>query len=93
MSKQRDPEASIWTQDGGKWVVEKALQLGIHSLYRSPNIVKMFKNIFKWAGLIVRMEDCRNHLVRPRHRWEDMLEYRIDIVNWINSAQDRDCWR
>jgi hypothetical protein len=34
---------------------------------------------------------------RPRRRWEDNIrmdlnEIGIDTRNWVDSAQDRDCW-
>ena len=37
-------------------------------------------------------------LGRPRRRWEDTIridlkEIRINMRNWVVSAQDRDCWR
>ena len=35
---------------------------------------------------------------RPRRRWEnnirmDLEEIGINAGNWVDSAQDRDCWR
>ena len=37
-------------------------------------------------------------LGRPRRRWEDNIrmdikEIGINTRNWVDSAQDRDCWR
>ena len=37
-------------------------------------------------------------LGRPRCRWEDNIrmdleEIGINAGNWVDSAQDRDCWR
>ena len=37
-------------------------------------------------------------LGRPRHRWEDNIrmdleEIGINAGNWVDSAQDRNCWR
>ena len=37
-------------------------------------------------------------LGRSRHRWEDNIrmdlrEIRINMRNWVDSAQDRDYWR
>ena len=37
-------------------------------------------------------------LGRPRRRWDDNIrmsleEIGISLGNWVNSAQDRDCWR
>ena len=36
-------------------------------------------------------------LGRPRRRWEDNIrinlkEIGINMRNWVDSAQDRDCW-
>ena len=35
---------------------------------------------------------------RPRRRWEDNIrmdleEMGINAGNWVDSAQDKDCWR
>ena len=35
---------------------------------------------------------------RPRHRWEDNIrmefeEIGINLGNWVDSAQVKDCWR
>ena len=57
----------------------------LHSLYRSPNIVKMIKSRrLRWTGHVARMEEGRSAfkiltgkptgkrpLGRPRRRWED----------------------
>ena len=37
-------------------------------------------------------------LGKPRRRWEDTIrmdleEIGINAVNWVDSAQDRNCWR
>ena len=37
-------------------------------------------------------------LGRPRLRWEDNIrmdleEIYMNVGNWVDSAQDRDCWR
>ena len=64
--------------------MEKVPQRELHSLYRSPNIVRVAKSeILTWAGHVARMEECKNAfkiltgtlagkrpLGRPRHRWE-----------------------
>ena len=46
----------------------------LHSLYRSPNIVRVIKaRRMRWAGLVARMEDggvLSKILGRPRRRWE-----------------------
>ena len=78
-----------------------------HSLYRSPNIVRVIKSItLRWAGHVARMEEGRSAfkptrkrpLWRPRRRWEDNIrmdleEIGINAGNWIDSAQDRNYWK
>jgi hypothetical protein len=60
----------------------------LHSLYSSPNIVRMFKSRrFRWAGHVARMGEGRGvyrvsvwrpegkrPLGRPRRRWEDNIK-------------------
>ena len=56
----------------------------LHSLYRSPNIVKVIKSSLRWAGHVARIDEGRSvlknstgkptgtiSLGRPRRRWED----------------------
>ena len=81
----------------------------LHSLYLSPNIVRVIKSRrLIWAGHIARMEEGRSAfkiltetparkriLGMPGHRREDII--RMDLkeigINWVDSAQDRDYWR
>ena len=63
----------------------------LHSLYRSPNIVRVIKSTrLRWAGYVARMEEGRSAfkiltgkptgkrpLGRPRRRWEDNI--RMDL--------------
>ena len=57
----------------------------------------------RWAGHVARMEDDRSAfriltgtpagkrpLGSPRM---DLKEIGINTKNWVDSAQDRDCWR
>ena len=62
-----------------------------HSLYRSPNIVRVIKSRrLRWVGHVARMEEGRSvfkiltgkptgkrPLGRPRRRWEDNI--RMDL--------------
>ena len=59
----------------------------LHSLYRSPNIVRMIKfRRLRWAGHVARIEEGRSTfeiltgkptekrtLGKPRRRWEDNI--------------------
>ena len=65
----------------------------LHSLYRTPNIVRVIKSRrLRWAGYVARMEEGRiafkiltgrhtskgkRPLERPRRRWEDHI--RMDL--------------
>ena len=58
---KQDPEANIWAQEGwvGEW--RRLHNEEIHSLYRSPNIVRVFKyRILRWAGHVARIEVSRS---------------------------------
>ena len=94
--------ANIWAQE---WGVENE---ELHSLYRSPNIVRVIKSRrLRWAGHVARMEEGRSAIniltgkptgKSPRCRWEDNIrmdlkEIGITTRKWVNSAQDRDYWR
>ena len=69
----------------------------LHSLYRSPNTVKIIKSRrLRRAGHVVRLEDRssfkmligtptgKRTLRRPRHRWEDNIKINIKEII-INS--------
>ena len=61
----------------------------------------------RWAGHVARMEEGRiltgkptgkRPLGSPRRRWEDNIRMDLEEIginegNWVDSAQDRDCWR
>jgi hypothetical protein len=77
----------------------------LHSLYSSPNIVRMIKSRrMRWAGhvacmgrVLVGKPKGKRPLGRPRHRWEDNIklglrEIGINGANWIQLAQDRVPW-
>ena len=73
----------------GEWI--KLHNEELHSLYRSPIIVRLMKSRrLRWAGDVARMKEGRNALNiltgtptrkrplrRPRCRWEDNI--RIDF--------------
>ena len=80
--------------------------IALHSLYRSPNVVRMIKSRrLRWAGHVARMEESRDAFkiltgkpTGKRRRWEDNVgmdleEIGINAGNWVDSAQDRDYWR
>ena len=66
----------------------------LHSLYRSPNIVKVIKSKrLRWAGHVARMEEGRSAfkiltgkptgkrpLGRPRRRWENNIRMDLEEI-------------
>jgi hypothetical protein len=85
-----------------KWLnVEwrRLLNEELHSLYRSPNIVKVIKSRrLRWAGHIARMEESgsgfkiitgkptgKRTLGRPRCRWEDNIRMDLEDIG-INAG-------
>ena len=47
----KDPEENIWAQENGEW-------RRLHSLYRSPNIVRVIKSRrLRWTAYVARMEE------------------------------------
>jgi hypothetical protein len=53
------------------------------------------RNVYR---LLVRKPEGKRPLGRPRRRWidnikMDLLELRVDVVDWIGLAQDRYSWR
>jgi hypothetical protein len=95
------------TEEDGSW--KKLHNDELHSLYSSPNIVRVIKWRIKWAGHVARMEEGRGvyrvlvgrpeePLGRPGRRWEDNIkidlrEIGIDGATWIQLPQDRVQWR
>jgi hypothetical protein len=80
----------------------------LHSLYSSPNIVRVIKSRrLRWVGHVACMGEGRGvyrvlvgkpegkrPLGRPRHRWEDNIrEIGINGAKWIWLAQGRLQWQ
>ena len=74
--------------ENGEW--RRRYNGELHSLYRSPNIVRAIKSRrYRWAGYVARMEEGSSFKIltgtptgnrpsrRPRHRWEDNI--RLDL--------------
>ena len=79
----------LFRSENGEW--RRLHNEALHSLYRSPNIVRVMKSRrFRWAGHVARMEKGRSvfkiltgtpvgkrPLGWPRGRWEDSI--RMDV--------------
>ena len=78
--------------ENGEWRMLHNEEL--HSLYRSPNIVKVIKSRrLRWAGHVARMEECKSvfkiltgkltgkrPLGRPRRRWEEDIRMNLEEI-------------
>ena len=79
--------------------MEKAPHEELHSLYPSPNKIRVIKSRkLKWAGHLARMEKGGSAFKiltgkpttkRPRRRWEDNIrmnlkEIGINTRNWVD---------
>ena len=83
--------------ENGEW--RKLYDEEFHSLYRSPNIVRMIKSSrLRWTGLVARMEEGRSAfkilkgkptgkrpLGRPRRRWEANIRMGLEEIG-INAG-------
>ena len=79
--------------------MEKAHSEELHSLYSSPNIIRVIKSRrLRWAGHIARMEEGRSGfkiltgkptgkepLGRPRRRWEDNIRMDLEEIGIIEG--------
>ena len=60
LKKVMDPEVNIWAQEGENWEWRRLHNEELHSLYRSPNIVRVIKSRrLRWVGNIGKMEEGR----------------------------------
>jgi hypothetical protein len=94
-------------EEDGSW--RKLHNDELHSLYSSPNIVRVIKSRrMRWTGhvacmgegrgvyrILVGRSEGKRPLGRPRRRWEDniKMEIGIDVAKWIQLAQNRVQWR
>ena len=83
-------------RDNGEW--RRLNNEELHSLYRSPNIVRVIKSRrLRWAGHVTRMEEGRSAfkiltgkptgkipLGRHRRRWEDNIRMDLEEIG-INA--------
>ena len=78
--------AHLWPKKDGNGEWRRLYNKELHSFYRSPNIVRVYKSRrLRWAGYVDRMDEGRiafkiltgkpigkRPLGRPRRRWEDL---------------------
>ena len=83
--------------ENGEW--RRLHNAELHSLYRSPNIVRVIKSRrLRWIGHVARMEESRSAfkiltgkrtwkrpLGRPRRRWEDNIRMDLEEIH-INAG-------
>ena len=68
----------------------------LHSLYRSPNIVRVIKSRrSRWAGRVARKEESGSafnwkETFREDNIRIDLEEIGINTRIWVDSAQDRE---
>ena len=100
---KKDPDANIGPKrnENGEW--RRFHSEKLHSLYHSPNVVRMIES--RWTRHLARIINGRSAfkilayepIGRPRYRLEEKIrmnlkEMGVNTRNWIDSAQDWDCW-
>ena len=89
------PEANIWAQEGLEWGRRGLQNEEFHSMYCSPNIVRVIKTRWlRWVGQVARMGSGsafniladkltgKRPLGRSRYRWENILEWILE--KWVS---------
>jgi hypothetical protein len=95
---KQGPETIIWAQvdENGEW--RRLHSEELHSLYYSPNIVRVIAyRRLRWAGHVARMEEYgsafkiltgkptgKRALGMPRRRWEDNIKMDLKEI-YINT--------
>jgi len=86
----------------GEW--RKLHNVELNDLYFSPNIVQVIKSRrMRWAGHLVSIGEKRGvyrvfvgkpegkrPLGKRRRRWDNNIKMDLQIMDWIDLAQDRD---
>ncbi|KAJ4436798.1 hypothetical protein ANN_16930 [Periplaneta americana] len=93
----RNPGIYHWRSGGEKHINDPSASPICRCLRWAGHVARMGGSRNAYRVLVGRPEGKRP-LGRPRRRWEDNIkmdlrEVGYDDRDWINLAQDRDCWR